>query len=921
MLFSTPAFGQHVPNNKLRASAWNFMILLQNGGAAPGEARIRNNWTAPFDVLSDTPQAGDVWAIDFAIAESQRGVGPFTDTGTNEGNPVWFTADSAIDAGWQPFNATEDGINYDDFAGRNAADRDNIMGIATTYVENTTADDIQVTVCTCSDDSLLVNVNQNEVAIVNRGRGWCGGAQECQEQNCAILKPGINQVTIQVWEGGGGWNFRLGLLDSAGQPITDNNNQGIIYLGPGEGELEGSDEDSRCRRAGCTNPAASNFDPAATEDDGSCVWAIVGPWLNTEQWNHLLLENGAGCGPGDQSLEGNWTYPYLMADEDPTHGDEWEIDFANAQASGWGGTRIGCVPRWMTREGALADNPAIDLPIRGDGLMDMNDWCNRIGARNDNAMWIGTTYINNTNDVPVAVDVCTASDDSVRVDINNYIVTRVNACRGSAGDCQETRPGELAPGVNKITAYVYEGGGGFNGRFRLTVHCAEEAGCGATLEEAGIQLLGPGDGDFEGAFLNARPARSHGVQWEPDVIVDPGENGEVGASGINPNGWIQTDAWNLLVPVGNPHGCGGGGVGVMAQSWTGDFLIEDEDPQDGDEWDIDWSMTPANGFPGQTNNPEDIAVWRTTRSISDGLADVDCGDGAGPSQFNGDLVDFQAICVATGTPNDNVMAIATTYVENLTGEDLPIQVCTSSDDSVACYVNDELRQNISACRGSGGDCQERADAVLVPGVNKLALLVWEGGGGFNMRFAIEANGGKLTDNSVEVDFLGASYDAGPPEICGNQLDDDGDGAVDCEDSDCPACPEICDDGIDNDGDGVADCDDDDCADDAGCQVAKGPTFVRGDANSDGSVNLTDGVVPLLYLFSGGAAPACLDSADTNDTGGIEITDAIIIFGWLFTGGLAPAEPAPLSPGYSRAECAVDPTEDGIGCDRPSPTCQ
>jgi hypothetical protein len=105
------------------------------------------------------------------------------------------------------------------------------------------------------------------------------------------------------------------------------------------------------------------------------------------------------------------------------------------------------------------------------------------------------------------------------------------------------------------------------------------------------------------------------------------------------------------------------------------------------------------------------------------------------------------------------MAIATTYVENLTGEDLPIQVCTSSDDGVACYVNEELRQNISACRGSAGDCQERADAVLVPGVNKLALLVFEGGGGFNMRFAIEANGAKLNDDSPEVDFLGAAYDA------------------------------------------------------------------------------------------------------------------------------------------------------------------
>ena len=96
--------------------------------------------------------------------------------------------------------------------------------------------------------------------------------------------------------------------------------------------------------------------------------------------------------------------------------------------------------------------------------------------------------------------------------------------------------------------------------------------------------------------------------------------------------------------------------------------------------------------------------------------------------------------------------------------------------------------------------------------------------------------------------------------------------------------------------------------------------MRGDAYSDGAINLTDGVVPLLFLFSGGAAPACGDAADTNDTGSVEITDAIIIFSWHFSGGAAPAAPTPLSPGYSAAECDSDPTVDGLGCERPSPVC-
>ena len=137
----------------------------------------------------------------------------------------------------------------------------------------------------------------------------------------------------------------------------------------------------------------------------------------------------------------------------------------------------------------------------------------------------------------------------------------------------------------------------------------------------------------------------------------------------------------------------------------------------------------------------------------------------------------------------------------------------------------------------------------------------------------------------------------------------------------PPPPEICGNGLDDDEDGAADCDDTDCAGEADCQAPAGPTFVRGDANSDGAINLTDGVVPLLFLFSGGAAPTCADAADTNDTGNVEITDAIIIFSWLFTGGAAPAAPSPLSPGYSAEECAADPTKDGLGCELPSPVCQ
>lgn len=63
------------------------------------------------------------------------------------------------------------------------------------------------------------------------------------------------------------------------------------------------------------------------------------------------------------------------------------------------------------------------------------------------------------------------------------------------------------------------------------------------------------------------------------------------------------------------------------------------------------------------------------------------------------------------------------------------------------------------------------------------------------------------------------------EICDNEVDDDGDGLIDCDDVDdcasdthCQTPVEICDNGTDDDGDNAIDCDDTDCTDNAACVV-------------------------------------------------------------------------------------------------------
>lgn len=78
------------------------------------------------------------------------------------------------------------------------------------------------------------------------------------------------------------------------------------------------------------------------------------------------------------------------------------------------------------------------------------------------------------------------------------------------------------------------------------------------------------------------------------------------------------------------------------------------------------------------------------------------------------------------------------------------------------------------------------------------------------------------------------------EICDDGLDNDSDGDVDCLDVECfgePICKETCDDGVDNNGDGATDCRDWRCVDDPYCQEDCSDGV---DNDLDGSVDCHDG---------------------------------------------------------------------------------
>jgi hypothetical protein len=85
-------------------------------------------------------------------------------------------------------------------------------------------------------------------------------------------------------------------------------------------------------------------------------------------------------------------------------------------------------------------------------------------------------------------------------------------------------------------------------------------------------------------------------------------------------------------------------------------------------------------------------------------------------------------------------------------------------------------------------------------------------------------------------------------------------------------------------------------------------FLRGDANGDGVISISDAHFMDAFLFLGGPAPECGDAADTDDNGQMQLTDTVRILGYKFLGGQPPVAPFP-NPG-------PDPTDPVglLGCD-------
>ncbi|MBI4605327.1 MAG: DM13 domain-containing protein [Planctomycetes bacterium] len=94
-----------------------------------------------------------------------------------------------------------------------------------------------------------------------------------------------------------------------------------------------------------------------------------------------------------------------------------------------------------------------------------------------------------------------------------------------------------------------------------------------------------------------------------------------------------------------------------------------------------------------------------------------------------------------------------------------------------------------------------------------------------------------------------------------------------------------------------------CAASVPLAAQEGRVYRRADANLNGSVDISDAIFVLSFLFTGGPAPACRATADANGSGEVDISDAVTILNYLFVN---PVELPPLT------------DEERLACERQPP---
>ena len=448
-------------------------------------------------------------------------------------------------------------------------------------------------------------------------------------------------------------------------------------------------------------------------------------WIRQDMWSAIYLDtvcgNGnatcEGCGPADDQFDGAGHFDTdWLGGADPTTfilvpGADLAgaITPVAAGGTGPGAFRGGSVVH------ALTDFGNGDVINHDAVLAALTD-----PDATDNVYGIAQTVIENTGASDKLVNICSSSDDSIIVfgDTNQLYARSV--CRGTAGGCTEGMVVTVPPGMHILTTITHEGGGGFGFRLRL------EDGCGPVVPGGDIVFHGPPPPT---AVPTAEIAASADAIPECPFATDR-------------DGDIFAKNFTMLFAVDNPLSSTGGGPRVLSSTdWLTPHDLTAEDPKVGDAWDdLDRTHHAAGHLGGST--------WESIDSL---IAD----HGVPNLNPTADILNFQHITVQTSSiaagdiQNDNVLSATTLYVNNKTGAPMDVGICTASDDSVQAWVNRQLVTTVSQPRGVAPGCAEIGAARLIPGINKITVLVYEGGGGWGQRLRIIKGDGTAYSDRVD----------------------------------------------------------------------------------------------------------------------------------------------------------------------------
>ncbi|HAK95199.1 MAG TPA: hypothetical protein DCM87_09405 [Planctomycetes bacterium] len=223
-------------------------------------------------------------------------------------------------------------------------------------------------------------------------------------------------------------------------------------------------------------------------------------------------------------------------------------------------------------------------------------------------------------------------------------------------------------------------------------------------------------------------------------------------SGFTASGFITK--WLILGPFAHPYTpADNPGTAIMARDFLTDGTVSELTyfPKDGDVIEPDYGGAAAStgliATPIRPDlNPGGIPAWLPWNNSDDSI------------NFDDDVFSDN-----TADEINNAMAYALVYANNTTGSAIFGNMGVASDDCIQVILNGVSVWNHSIARGSGvaEEIQDRFPVVINPGLNRIMVKTFEGGGAFIFRLRIEDTAGTPIASGIE---LSTSPPAGGCEI-------------------------------------------------------------------------------------------------------------------------------------------------------------